>query len=323
MLQQTQVATVIPYYERWLKRFPTVEALANAPLDDVLKLWEGLGYYSRARNLHAAAQVVAAEFDGRLPQTAKELQKLKGIGPYTGGAIASIAFDQPAPVLDGNVIRVLTRLFDISDDITQTASKKRLWQLAGELVPDERPGDYNQALMELGQRVCQPTAPKCGVCPVAVLCLGRQRGTQFERPVRPPRKRTPHYDVIGAIVCREDGRFLLARRPIDGLLGGLWGIPHGRVNSAGENHATTLVRIMRDQHGLIVQPNPNLLTKVNHAYTHFRITLHVYRASLLQQHQSTNALDNLAWIIGDESSNYALAKTDRTILQTLSETLIC
>src|SRR5690554_4542816 len=177
MLQQTQITTVIPYYLRWMERFPTVHELAAAELDEVLKMWEGLGYYSRARNLHAAAQAVVEEYGGKLPQTAKELQKLRGIGPYTAGAVASIAFEQPVPILDGNVIRVLSRLYDIADDVTETQTKRYLWQLAEGLVPQERPGDFNQALMELGQRICVPATPRCHRCPVARHCLARERGT--------------------------------------------------------------------------------------------------------------------------------------------------
>ena len=203
MLQQTQITTVIPYYERWLIRLPTVESLAQAPLAEVLKLWEGLGYYSRARNLHAAAQTVMQAYNGRIPSTVPELMKLKGIGRYTAGAIASIAYNQPAPVLDGNVIRVVSRLIDLPDDVTQTATKKLLWQLVADLVPVERPGDFNQALMELGQQICLPARPRCLLCPLSKFCLARQRGTQLERPVRPPRRRIPHYDVAAGIIWQE------------------------------------------------------------------------------------------------------------------------
>ena len=159
MLQQTQVNTVIPYYRRFLAAYPTVHALAAARLDDVLKLWEGLGYYSRARNLHQTAGIISERMEGQFPTTAKELQKLPGIGRYTAGAIASIAFDQPAPVLDGNVIRVFARLIDLEDDVTQTATKNKLWALAESWLPAERVGDYNQALMELGRTICKPRQP--------------------------------------------------------------------------------------------------------------------------------------------------------------------
>ena len=178
MAQQTQLATVVPYFERWIARFPTVQDLAQAPLDDVLKLWEGLGYYSRARNLHAAAQTVVSEMDGIMPDSAAGLEKLKGIGRYTAAAIASICYEEPVAVLDGNVIRVLSRLHDLPDDVTQTATKKMLWTLADRHVSRDRPGDYNQSLMELGQTYCTPKSPQCVLCPLREPCLARQRGTQ-------------------------------------------------------------------------------------------------------------------------------------------------
>ncbi len=314
MLQQTQIATVIPYYERWIARFPTLEQLAQAPLDDVLKMWEGLGYYSRARNLHTAARVVVDELDGEMPQMVEGLLRLKGIGRYTAGAIASIAFDQSAPVLDGNVIRVLSRLTDLSNDTTQTTTKNALWQLAETLVPAQRAGDYNQALMELGQKICQPTNPRCHICPVTDLCLAREHGTQLERPVRPPRKRTPHYDMSAGVIYREDGRFLLVQRPLNGLLGGLWGFPHGRLEK-GESKQTGLIRICRDEYGVIVQPNIALM-RVKHAYTHFRITLHVFRAMYLSG--DVSSASNHVWATLSELETLAFALTDRKIIEGLS-----
>ena len=170
MLQQTRVETVIPYYQRFLAAFPAVTDLAAAPLDAVLKQWEGLGYYSRVRNLHRAARKVVAEYDGALPSRAEELLKLPGIGRYTAGAIASIAFDQRAPVLDGNVIRVITRLLDLPDDISQGATRAKLWRIAAEWLPVKGAGEYNQALMELGQKVCRPKNPRCADCPLRDGC---------------------------------------------------------------------------------------------------------------------------------------------------------
>lgn len=313
MLQQTQIVTVIPYYERWIGRFPTIESLAQAPLDDVLKMWEGLGYYSRARNLHTAAQTVVNEFNGEMPRTVEGLMGLKGIGRYTAGAIASIAFNQSTPVLDGNVIRVLSRLTDLPDDTTQTATKKALWQLAEQLVPLTRAGDYNQALMELGQRICQPANPTCHICPIAEHCLARLNGTQLDRPVRPPRKRTPHYNVVAAVVYREDGRILLVQRPLNGLLGGLWGFPHGKQEE-GEPQVESLKRVLDEAYGVGIEPH-HAITQVKHAYTHFRITLHVFHAT----HQTSDIPSpiNHAWVTLSEFDNFAFALTDRKIIEHL------
>jgi A/G-specific adenine glycosylase len=324
MLQQTQISTVISYYERWLQRFPTVEALAEAPLDEVLKLWEGLGYYSRARHLHTAAQTVVADYDGRLPQTTAELMTLKGIGRYTAGAIASIAFDRPAPVLDGNVIRVLARLFDIEADVTQGATRTQLWQLATELVPDERPGDYNQALMELGQTICHVGEPRCLLCPLRAGCLARQRGSQLARPVRPPSRRTPHYDVVAAIIWHESdepqrpySRFLIAQRPLNGLLGGLWEFPGGK-QEVGESLPQTLRREIREELGMEIEVG-RFLTQVKHAYTHFRITLHAFHARHLAGQPQHLEVKDYAWVRLSDLDAYPFAVTDQKIIAALRE----
>ncbi|MCB0005886.1 MAG: A/G-specific adenine glycosylase [Anaerolineales bacterium] len=315
MLQQTQIATVIPYYERWLDRFSSVQALAAAPLADVLKLWEGLGYYSRARNLHVAAQTVVAEYHGQFPQTVAGLQKLKGIGRYTAGAIASIAFGEPAPVLDGNVIRVLSRLTDLPDDTTTTATKNKLWALAEQLVAPDRPGAYNQALMELGQTICLPRAPRCHDCPLADLCLARARGTQMERPVRPPRRQTPHYDVVAAIIWRDASTFLIAQRPLDGLLGGLWEFPGGKLE-AGETQPVALVREIQEELALTVRVR-GYLTSIKHAYTHFRITLHAYHVDYLGGAPQHLGVADHRWVTLADVDQYAFAKTDLQIIAAL------
>ncbi len=319
MLQQTQIATVLPYYERWMQRFPTVEALAVASIDEVLKLWEGLGYYSRARNFHAAAQTVVEEYEGRIPETVPELMKLKGIGRYTAGAIASIAFDQPAPVLDGNVIRVLSRLYDMAEDVTLTATKRQLWQTAETLVPQQRAGAYNQALMELGQTVCLSTAPKCHECPLAARCLAKARGTQLERPVRPPRRKTPHYEVTAGIIWREDGRFLIAQRPFEGLLGGLWEFPGGK-QEAGETLPQTLRREIKEELAIDIEVG-ELLMVVKHAFTHFRITLHAFQARYCGGELQHLGVADHAWVGLTDLDQYAFAKTDRQIIKALRNEL--
>ena len=324
MLQQTQIAAVIPYYERWLARFPTVQALAGAPLDDALKAWEGLGYYSRARNLHAAARRIVAEHGGRLPDTLDELLKLPGVGRYTAGAVASIAYGVRAPVLDGNVIRVLSRVFDVADDVTQTATRHRLWQLADDLVPAARPGDFNQALMELGQLICVPQAPRCLICPLAAVCLARQRGTQLERPVRPARKQTPHFDVVAGVIWREGepsagGQFLIAQRPHAGLLGGLWEFPGGKLEP-GETHADALRREIGEELAMEIAPG-DFLVAVAHAYTHFRITLHALHALYVSGEPQHLGVADHAWVTLDEVERYAFAVTDRKIIAALRQLL--
>ncbi|MDQ3301393.1 MAG: A/G-specific adenine glycosylase [Myxococcota bacterium] len=231
MLQQTRVATVIPYWERWMTRFPTVSALAAAPLDDVLAAWTGLGYYSRARNLHAGARAIDASWGGALPRRAGELREVPGIGPYTAGAIASIAFAERAPLVDGNVARVLARVYAIEDDIKSTAGTKALWARAGELMTalaeDAAPGDLNQGLMELGATICAPTSPRCLVCPLAKRCEARRTGRVTELPVVAPRKQARDLPLLARTLVwiEERGELVLGRRPAGGLFGGLWELP--------------------------------------------------------------------------------------------------
>jgi A/G-specific adenine glycosylase len=312
MLQQTQVATVIPYYERWMARFPDVEALAAASLEEVLKLWEGLGYYGRARNLHAAAAAVSDDYGGQMPESVDELMNLKGIGRYTAGAIASIAFDRPAPVLDGNVIRVFSRLWDIEEDVTRAETKKRMWLMAGQMVDRERPGDFNQALMELGQKICLLALPLCHQCPLTGLCLSRKRGTQSERPVRPPRKKTPHYDLTAGIIMGKDDRLLIARRPIDGLLGGLWEFPGGN-KAAGETLPEALRRNVNEDLGIDIEVG-RLLGKVNHAYTHVRITVYAFHARHLAGLPEKLGVADHAWVRPEDLHNYAFGAKDHKII---------
>ena len=234
MLQQTRIDTAIPYYLRWMERFPTVADLAEADEQSVLKAWEGLGYYSRARNLRRSALIVRERLGGVLPQDSQGLKTLPGIGEYTAGAIASIAYGQVVPAVDGNVRRVLSRLFDLEDP-TAASLRKR----AGELLDPDRPGDWNQALMELGATVCTPRSPRCTVCPLTGECRALAEGTQELRPAskRRPRVRTVSYAVLVAL--NPDGELLLVRRPDDGLLGGLWEFPAveiGAEDRAPENH---------------------------------------------------------------------------------------
>ena len=231
MLQQTRVDTVIPYYRRFLRRFPTVRKLARAPLDDVLRLWAGLGYYSRARNLHRAAQVMVDRHSGRVPDSVEALRALPGVGRYTAGAVASIAFGLRAPILDGNVARVLARLFAIRDDVSTTSVRHRLWCLAEEILPRSRCGDFNQAVMDLGATICTPRAPACPLCPLRGLCRAHDLGLTDELP-----RRTRNVSVselhIASLIVRSRECVLILKRPSEGLWGGLWeppGIEGGRT----------------------------------------------------------------------------------------------
>jgi len=320
MLQQTQIDTVVPYYTRFLKAYPTVHDLAAAPLDAVLKLWEGLGYYSRARNLHRAAQQVVNEHNGHFPNTVEGLLRLPGIGRYTAGAVASIAFGERAPVLDGNVIRVLTRLYAIGDDVLQSATQKRLWALAESLLPEARSGDYNQALMELGQTLCTPKSPDCPACPVRDLCRAYAEGTPAAYPVKAKAAPTPHYDVAAGIIRDDRGRILIAQRPLNGLLGGLWEFPGGK-QEANETLPNALKRELREELAIEVEVG-ELFCQVRHAFTHFKITLHafdcIYRGPLApyKEPQLFDA-QAIAWVTPEQFAQYSFGKADRRVIDQL------
>ncbi|MDE2855166.1 MAG: A/G-specific adenine glycosylase [Chloroflexota bacterium] len=321
MLQQTQVETVIPYFTRFLQACPTIEALAAAPLDDLLKLWEGLGYYSRARNLHRAARLIVSEHGGVMPAEVDELLKLPGIGRYTAGAIASIAFGRPAPVLDGNVIRVFARVLDLDEDTNQSATRKKLWRLAERWLPAADCGDYNQALMELGQRVCRPQNPRCSTCPIRAHCRARSAGTQALRPRRSKRAPSPHYDVTAGLIRDERGRLLIAQRPLDGLLGGLWEFPGGKVEE-GERLADCLKRELREELAIDVAVGARFAV-VDHAFTHFKITLHAFDCTYLgplpphSQPQALGARD-WAWVSERQLADYSFGKADRLVIAELA-----
>jgi len=322
MLQQTQIDTVLPYYERFLTQYPTIHDLAHTDLDSILKLWEGLGYYSRARNLFKTARIVSGEFQGNFPDNVAGLLGLPGIGRYTAGAIASIAFDVQAPVLDGNVIRVFSRWLDLDGDVTQTSTKNALWEVAEDLVPAERPGDYNQALMELGQKICTPKNPLCGDCPVQSICLAYANGTQSERPVKKKKPKTPHYDVSAGLIRDEQNRLLIAQRPMDGLLGGLWEFPGGKQEQ-GETMQECLKRELIEELAIEVEVGA-LFIKVKHAFTHFKITLHAYECQYIGSSDGSDAPQAIeakdwAWVTEEELDTYSFGKADREVIKALHE----
>lgn len=320
MLQQTQVETVIPYFESFVQAFPNISALAASPLSDVLKAWEGLGYYSRARNLHKAAGIIVAEHGGQLPSAIDELRKLPGIGPYTAGAIASIAFNQPAPIVDANVARIITRLLDLDADVTMGATMKQLWSIAADWLPREGAGEYNQALMELGQRVCKARNPLCKSCPLQGYCRAYAAGTVAARPVRKSRAPKPHYDVAAGLIRDEEGRLLIARRPLDGLLGGLWEFPGGK-REKGESLAECLRRELREELAIEVAVGERFAT-VKHGFTHFKITLHAFECRYLgalppyDEPQAIGAMD-WQWAREERLSQFSFGKADRLVIAAL------
>lgn len=314
ILQQTRVEQGLPYFQRFLKAFPTVHALASASPERVLKLWEGLGYYSRARNLHKTAKIVAREFGGVFPSTSKDLQALPGIGRYTAAAIASIAYGRRAAVLDGNVMRVLSRLFDVDACVDEGKVRALLWEMAEDLVPRASPGDFNQAIMELGARVCTPKSPQCACCPVRAYCTARVRGVQESRPLRKSRKPAPHHQMVAGVVHR-DGKYLLVRRPENGLLGGLWEFPNGRVRK-GETHRAALARVMRECLGASATVGERVAT-VGHAYSHFTITMNVYRCVISAKDFGADAGVTFKWVTRAQFRRHAFPKSHHKFLHVI------
>lgn len=315
MLQQTRIAAAEGYYRRFLERFPTIQSLAESTLDEVLKLWEGLGYYARARNLHRLAQLVVAEYGGEFPASAEGLQALPGIGRYTAAAIASIAFGEAVAVLDGNVIRVLTRLIDLPEDIGQPQVKERLWALANDLLPANRPGDYNQALMDLGRMVCTPRRPDCPHCPVREFCLAAARGTQELRPVKKPKAPLPEVCAAAAVIRDETGRLLLVQRPEEGLLGGLWMLPGGRCEP-DESYADCLQRSLAQSLGVQIRVGQEMAATAQ-TLTHFRLRLRAFASEVIAG--TPSGAIRWAWVAPAELSNYSLGKADREIVERLEQ----
>jgi A/G-specific adenine glycosylase len=315
MLQQTQVDTVVPYYQRFLARFPSIEALAAASLEEVLKVWEGMGYYARARHLHQAARQLISSNGGRLPGRFDELRELPGVGAYTAGAIASLAFGQGVAAVDGNARRVLCRVFRIHEDVTRSATKRRLEQLALALLPLEQPGRFNEALIELGATVCTPRAPFCDRCPLSELCRAYAEGEQEGLPVRPPRREVPHYDVAAAVTVRDDGAVLVAQRKVDDMLGGLWEFPGGKCKDS-ETLPECLLREMHEELGVEVEVREQVAV-IEHAYTHFRITLHAFRCRLRNGQPRCRDCAAFRWMLPGDLDQLPMSAVDRRIAQVL------
>ncbi len=276
MLQQTQVATVIPYYKRFMDRFPTVTALADAPIDDILHLWSGLGYYARARNMHRAAIKVRDEFGGELPSTFDDVAGLPGIGRSTAGAILALSQNQRFPILDGNVKRVLSRFFGVQGNAADRKVAERLWELADRCTPDNQVDVYTQAIMDLGATVCSRSRPLCAYCPLASIdggregqsgasCFAYRTGRQQEFPAPRPARERPTRKIFMIVAMRRDGSVLLERRPESGIWGGLWCLPEFETASAANGYAHQVLRE--------ATPTPKELGQVEHAFTHFNLVI--------------------------------------------------
>ncbi|HEY7310795.1 MAG TPA: A/G-specific adenine glycosylase [Gemmataceae bacterium] len=315
MLQQTQVATVIPYFERFLSAFPTVADLAAAEEQDVLRLWEGLGYYRRARDLHRAAREIVARHGGRFPDDPAAARRLPGLGRYTCNAVLSQAFDRRLPILEANSQRVLSRLFGRAEDPRRGVARRWLWQAAEDILPTRGVGAFNQALMELGALVCTPAAPRCSACPLASRCVAHHLGRQEEIPAR-----TPPPEVIriqeAAVVVRRGPAVLLVQRPLEGRWGGLWEFPHGPLLD-GETHEDAVVRLLRDGTGVQSRPGPELLT-IRHGVTRFHITLTCFEAVYVAGEWRSDFYVQGRWLNPADLAAYPVSSPQRRLARFLS-----
>ncbi|NDI35147.1 A/G-specific adenine glycosylase [Chengkuizengella sediminis] len=286
MLQQTRVDTVIPYFENFIDKFPTIETLADAPEDDVLKAWEGLGYYSRARNLHSAVKEVKASYGSVVPDSPKDISSLKGVGPYTAGAVLSIAYDKPEPAVDGNVMRVLSRYFLIQEDITKVSTRTSMEKIIREIIPHDAASDFNQGLMELGALVCSPKSPKCLTCPVREHCEARLNGIEESLPIKkkakPPKVEQRLVALIEGIGVNK-GKILIRQRPDKGLLAGMWELPHYIADNQSTNWMGSdelNEDYVIDQYALetgIELRNGHYMFDINHVFSHIFWDMKVYR----------------------------------------------
>jgi len=315
MLQQTRVDQVIPYFHRFMKRFPSLKSLATAPQEEVLKIWEGLGYYSRARNLHKAAQLIRNDYKGRFPNTAENILKLPGVGNYTAAAIGSLAFNLDLAVLDGNVIRVLSRLFAYTRDTRSTTSKKELQQFADDLLVKGDAGNFNEAMMELGATVCLPKNPKCTDCPMAGVCLGNESGRPTDYPVKAPKKKVPHIVVGAAVVTNSKGEVLIAQRREKDMLGGLWEFPGGKQEPR-ETIQQCIVRELKEELGINIETKEFLVT-VKHAYSHFTMEMHTFFAKIRSGRPRPIHCQDYRWTKISKLRQVPYSKADLNIIKAL------
>jgi A/G-specific adenine glycosylase len=316
MLQQTRVETVIPYYENWLVRFPTLTSLADASQQEVLRAWEGLGYYSRARSLHAAAGQIVMQFGGVIPVDVQLLRALPGIGAYTAAALSALIGGRDEPAVDANVARVAARLYDIQQSITSQSARTMVETELRAVLPKGRAGEFNQALMDLGSQVCVSKTPRCAACPLSPFCLAFQRNTQAERPVKSTKKAISTFEVAAAVIWRE-GKVLIARRPQKAMLGGLWEFPGGKLE-VGETAQQALVREIHEELDCAVDVGDSIGT-FRHAYTHFKVIVQAFWCTLESKEPHALEASELAWADPSELDEFAMGKVDRLIARRVVE----
>ena len=322
LLQQTQMERGVAYFNRWLERFPDVQAVANGSEDEVLKLWEGLGYYARARNLHAAARIIVEHHNGIVPCDHKELLQLPGVGPYTAAAVASIAGNRDVALVDANVERIYARIFDIDANVKKGEGKKRISAIANEYLPEGRARKYNQAIMELGGLICNPRLAKCAECPVSNYCRARENNTVHLRPVLPVKKKTVIIEMVTGILV-NNGQLFIQQRKREDIWGGLWEFPGGTLED-GEDAGTALIREYHEETAFEVEPVEDIVT-VTHHYMHYKVVLHCYFCRFKEGYSANastpvlTAAQRSKWVGVNELEEYGFPAGHRKLLEFLRE----
>ncbi|MFC0557520.1 A/G-specific adenine glycosylase [Halalkalibacter alkalisediminis] len=311
MLQQTRVDTVIPYYQAFMREFPTLEALAEAEEDRILKAWEGLGYYSRVRNLQTAVREVVEKYEGTVPDTRKEISSLKGVGPYTAGAILSIAYGKPEPAVDGNVMRVLSRVFLIDEDIAKPATRKIFEGILYDLVSKKDPSSFNQGLMELGALICTPTSPGCLLCPVREYCRANEKGVQAELPIKTKKKKQTVKQMAAIVLRNEYGEVLIEKRPETGLLARLWQFPNIEITNENDQ-SQLLTKFLSEQFKVVAEVGPDI-QHVEHVFSHLVWNITVFEGHIKERPNLES--ETRKWVSQSEIERYAFPVSHQKIIQ--------
>ena len=315
MLQQTQVTTVLPYFSRWMTTLPTIESVVEASEETILKLWEGLGYYSRAQNIRKAAQRILEEHQGEFPGDFEKILALPGIGRYTAGAIASVAFNQDKPVVDGNVERVICRLMNFRENPKSAAMRKTLWQLAESWIPHGQARFFNQALMELGALICLPQSPACLICPAQAFCQALQAGSPEQVPAKTQRRPLQSITTVLAVIQKEE-RFLIRKRPSEGLMAGLWEFPNIQLNGKRDMQQT-LITGMREQHRVGITIERRLST-IKHGYTSFKVTLHCFLCAC-EDNEPPGESKSVKWVTLNQLGRFSFPSAHVRLIRILQD----
>jgi len=314
MLQQTQVKTVIPFYNHWLTALPNIQSVAKADSEKILKLWEGLGYYARARNFHSACKIVLNQFNGKIPANYQDFQSLPGVGPYVAAAVMSIAYNFPMPAIDSNVYRVISRIKSIN--LPFNRSRNHILEFLSGHISPERPGDFNQAIMDFGREICTSNNPSCNICPIQHHCYSFVDNSVDKYPLKVKRPKKPLFKVAVGIIWNQN-KILISKRKRDGLLGGLWEFPGGKIK-AGEDAKQCIIRELKEELGVLVRPGL-FIKQIKHSYSHFTIVLDAYHCTYLSGNPSALGCDDWRWIKLKDIHQLPFPKANHKLFDSISE----